>query len=118
MGISELVFCTAVLAVGKFRLGLGIEHLQTLAFLLIVFGNQATTYTNRTRGSLWSTRPSFWLVLSSVLDLSIGSTLASRGLAMASLPLLVVGGTFAGAVVFAFIVDAIKIPVLRHLRIV
>ena len=28
MGISELVFCTAVLAVGKFRLGLGIETLQ------------------------------------------------------------------------------------------
>ena len=76
MGISELIFCTAVLAVGKFRLGFGIETLQTLAFLVIVFGNQATTYTNRTRQRLWSTRPSFWLVLSSIADLSIASTMA------------------------------------------
>ena len=96
MGLSELVFCTAVLAIGKFRLGLGIEALRTLAFLVIVFGNQATTYTNRTRQRLWSTRPSFWLVLSSVADLLIASTMANRGIAMAPLPLLVMGGTLAG----------------------
>src|SRR6202166_4121572 len=44
MGICELVFCTAVLAMAKFRLGLGIEALQTVAFLAIVFGNQASLY--------------------------------------------------------------------------
>ncbi len=54
MGISELVFCTAVLAIAKFRLGLGIEALRTLAFVAIVFGNQATTYTNRERQRLGS----------------------------------------------------------------
>src|SRR5208283_4520848 len=88
MGISELVFCIAVLAIGKFHLGFGIETLRTLAFVVIVFGNQATTYTNRSRQRLWSTRPSFWLILSSVADLLIASTLASRGIAMAPLPLL------------------------------
>jgi H+-transporting ATPase len=31
LGISELVFCTAVLAIVKFRLSLGIETLRTLA---------------------------------------------------------------------------------------
>src|SRR5271155_5029049 len=50
MGICELVFCAGVLAIAKFRLGLGIETLQTVAFVLIVFGNQATNYTNRERG--------------------------------------------------------------------
>ncbi len=117
MGISELVFCTTVLAVGRFRLGLGIETLRTLAFLVIVFGNQATTYTNRTRQRLWSTRPSSWLVLSSVADLLIASTLANRGIAMAPLPLLVMGGTLVGAVVFAFVVDIFKIPVFNRLGI-
>jgi H+-transporting ATPase len=117
MGISELVFCTAVLAVGKFRLGLGIEALQTLAFLVIVFGNQATTYTNRTRGHLWSIPPSFWVVLSSVADLLIGATMASVGIAMAPLPLLVMGGTLAGAVVFVFVVDVVKVPIFNHLGI-
>src|ERR1039457_5505591 len=60
MGISELVFCAAVLAIAKFRLGLGIETLRTLAFVVIVFGNQATTYTNRERQRMWSSRPSLW----------------------------------------------------------
>ena len=43
MGISVLVFCTAVLAIAKFCLGIEIETLRTLAFVVIVFGNQATT---------------------------------------------------------------------------
>jgi len=117
MGLSELVFCAAVLAIGKFRLGLEIGALRTLAFVVIVFGNQATTYTNRTRRRLWSTRPSFWLVLSSVADLLIASVLANRGIAMAPLPLLVMGGTLLGAAVFAFVVDVVKVPVFRHLGI-
>jgi H+-transporting ATPase len=117
MGISELVFCTAVLAIGAFRLNLGIETLRTLAFVLIVFGNQATMYTNRTRQRLWSNRPSLWLILSSAADLLIASTLANRGIAMAPLPLLVMGGTLVGAVVFAFIVDFVKVPVFHRLGI-
>jgi H+-transporting ATPase len=118
VGICELVFCTAVLALGKFRLGLGIDTLQTLAFVVIVFGNQATTYTNRTRQRMWSTRPSSWLVLSSVADLLIASTLANRGIAMAPLSFVVIGGTFVGAVVMAFAVDIVKVPVFQRLGIV
>jgi H+-transporting ATPase len=117
MGISELAFCTAVLAIGKFRMGLGIDTLRTLAFVLIVFGNQATTYTNRTRQRLWSTRPSLWLVLSSLTDLLIASTMASLGIAMAPLPVLVMCGALAGAVVFAFLVDIVKVPVFHRLGI-
>jgi H+-transporting ATPase len=117
VGLCELVFCTAVLAIGKFHLGLGRETLRTLAFLVIVFGNQATMYTNRTRHRQWSTRPSSWLVLSSVADLLIASTLANRGIVMAPLPLLVMGGTLLGAVLFAFIVDIVKVPVFKSVGI-
>jgi H+-transporting ATPase len=117
MGISELMFCTTVLAIGKFHLGLGIDTLRTLAFVVIVFGNQATTYTNRTRRRLWSIRPSFWLVFSSVADLLIASTMATLGIAMVPLPLVVMGGTLVGAVVFALLVDIAKVPVFSRLRI-
>jgi H+-transporting ATPase len=107
MGISELAFFIAVLALGEYRLGLG-----------IVFGNQATTYANRTRRRIWSIRPSRLLMLSSVLDLSIAAALANRGFAMAPLPLLVIGTTLLGAVVFAFVVDVVKVPVFNRLGIV
>jgi H+-transporting ATPase len=57
------------------------------------------------------------LVLSSLVDLLIASTLANRGIAMAPLPLLVMGGTLLGAAGFAFIVDIVKVPVFKRLRI-
>jgi H+-transporting ATPase len=117
MGISELVFCTAVLAVARFRLGFGIESLRTLAFVAIVFGNQATTYTNRERRRIWSSRPSPWLIGSSVVDLLIASALATCGIAMTPLPIFVVGGTFVAVAVFAFISDSAKAPVFKRLGI-
>jgi len=117
MGACELVFCTAVLAVGKFYLGFGIDTLRTLAFVAIVFGNQATTYTNRERQRMGSARPSRWLIGSSVLDLLIASTLATFGIAMTPLPTFVVGGALVTAAAFAFILDFAKVPVFKRLSI-
>ena len=117
MGVSELVFCIAVLSVAKFRLGFGIEMLRTVAFVVIVFGNQATTYTNRERQRMGSARPSLLLVGSSILDLLVASVLATCGIAMAPLPVLGVGAIFLAAAVFAFIVDFAKVPLFKRLRI-
>jgi H+-transporting ATPase len=117
VGIAELLFCTAALIIAKFYLGFGIEMLQTLAFVLIVFGNQATVYTNRERQRMGSCRPSLWFIGSSVLNLLIVSTLATFGIAMAPLPLFVVGGVLVAAVIFAFILDFAKVPVFKRLKI-
>jgi H+-transporting ATPase len=117
MGICELIFCTAVLVVGKFRLGFGIDALRTMAFVAIVFGNQATTYTNRERQRLGSARPSRWLIGSSVIDVSIASTLAICGIAMSPVPALAVGVTLVTAAAFAFVTDLVKVPVFHRLGI-
>ena len=117
MGFGELVFCSSVLAYGAYRMGFDIGTLRTLAFVVIVFGNQATTYTNRERRWLWSSRPSFWLAASSVADILIASILAVGGIAMTPLPALVVVGTFAAACAFAVILDFVKVPVFRRLGI-
>jgi H+-transporting ATPase len=117
MGIGQLAFSTAVLAFGKYRLGFDIDTLRTLAFVVIVFGNQATTYTNRERRRLWSSRPSAWVIVSSVGDLAIASALAAGGIAMTALPITIVGGTLAAAVVFAVLLDLVKVPVFRRLGI-
>src|SRR5580704_12503681 len=117
MGIGELIFCVSVLAFGFYRLGYGIDTLRTLTFVVIVFGNQATTYTNRERQRLWSSRPSSWLIASSVVDLLIASILAIGGIAMEPLPISAVFGTLALAVAFAILLDFVKIPILRRLNI-
>ena len=117
VGCSELLFCTAVLASAKYLLDFEIVKLRTLAFVVVVFGNQATTYTNRERCRMGSTRPSFWLISSSIVDLLIASILATFGIAMAPLSPFVIVVTLIAATVFAFILDLMKVPVFNHLRI-
>jgi H+-transporting ATPase len=117
MGICLLAFCSGVLAVGKFEMGLGIDALRTLAFVVLVFGSQATLYAIRQRRHLWGIRPSLWLAVSSVADIGIASTLAIGGIAMTPLPALLVAGTIAAAVAFAFVLDFVKVPVFARLGI-
>jgi H+-transporting ATPase len=117
MGIGSLVFCCGVLAFGDFVQGYDIDRLRSLAFVAIVFVKQATTYTNRERRHLWSSRPSSWLVASSFADVAIASTLAVGGIAMTALPAWIVAETLVAAAVFAFVLDAVKLPAFRRLGI-
>jgi len=117
MGIALLSFCTGVLAVGQFRMHLGAGALRTLAFVVLVFGSQATIYAVRERRHLWSSRPSALLAVSSVADIAIASTLAARGIAMTPLAAPLVAGTLAAATIFAFILDLVKVPVFARLGI-
>jgi H+-transporting ATPase len=117
LGVCFLAFCSAVLAVGKFSLNLGIDALRTLVFTALVFGSQATIYAIRQRRHLWGSRPSLWLGLSSAADAGIAATLAITGLAMAPLPATLVSAVFVAAVAFGVILDLVKIPVFASLRI-
>jgi len=117
LGVCFLAFSTAILATGKFELHLNIEALRTLSVVGIVFGSQATTYVIRGRQQLWGLRPGLWLVLSSVADVFIISTLAVYGIGMAPLSLAIVACEFAAAIAFGLVVDMVKIPVFASLRI-
>jgi H+-transporting ATPase len=117
LGTCLLVFSTAILAVGIFELHFGIAALQTMSVVSIVFGSQATTYVIRGRQHLWGLRPSIWLVLSSVADILIISTLAALGIAMAPLPIMVIACEFAAAIAFSLILDFVKIPIFARLSI-
>jgi H+-transporting ATPase len=117
LGVCFLAFSTAILAIGKFELHLNIEALRTLTVVGIVFGSQATTYVIRGRQQLWGLRPGLWLVLSSVADVFIISTLAVYGIGMAPLSLAIVACEFAAAIAFGLVVDMVKIPVFASLRI-
>jgi H+-transporting ATPase len=117
LGACFLAFCTAVIAIGKFEMRLGVEALRTLCVVAIVYGSQATIYAIRERRHLWGQRPTIWLVLSSMADLLIISTLAIRGIAMAPLPLSILAGEFAAAVAFGLVLDGVKIPVFARLNI-
>jgi len=117
IGICLLAFCLGILAIGKFGIGLGADALRTLAFIALVFGSQATLYAIRQRQHLWGSRPSPWLLVSSVADIVIASTLAVGGIAMTPLPYAVVASALAATAAFALVVDLVKIPIFARLRI-
>jgi H+-transporting ATPase len=81
-----------------------------------VFASEATLYAIRIRHHLWS-RPSAWLVLSSVGDLLIIGALAIGGIAMAPLSTSVVVGVLAGAVLYGLLADVMKLWLFARLRI-
>jgi H+-transporting ATPase len=117
MGIGEFLFCTACLAFGKFALGFEINRLRTLSFVVLVFANQAATYLNRDRKRIGSSRPSRWLMASSVFDLSICCLLSIFGIAMAPIYLVLVAELLLATAFFAFCFDFVKVPVYRRLKI-
>ena len=117
LGVCFLAFSTAILAVGRFELHLGIDALRTLSVVGIVFGSQATTYVIRGRQHLWGLRPSLILVLSSVTDVLIIAALAGLGIAMARLPVAIIAGEFAAAIAFGVFLGLVKIPVFARLSI-
>ena len=102
---------------GKFELQLGVEPLRTLTVVAIIYVSQAVTYAIRDPSHLLGLCPTLWVVIPSITDILIISTLAVRGIAMAPFPFSVVAGEFAAAVVFWLILDVVKIPVFARLKI-
>jgi|CZKL01.1.fsa_nt_gi H+-transporting ATPase len=117
LALFFLAFCTTIIAIGQFKLQLSVSEVQTLSVVAIIYGSQAMMYAIRERRHLWGLRPTLWVILSSVADLAIISTLAVRGIAMAPLPFTIVACEFAGALVFAAILNGVKIPVFARLSI-
>ena len=117
IGVGLLAFCVGLVALGKFEVGLETGALQSLAFLALVFGGQATIYAIRGRRGLWGTRPSGWLLVSSMADVAIASSLAIVGIAMSPLPIVVVASVLAAAAMFALLLAFVKLAVFERFDI-
>jgi H+-transporting ATPase len=117
LGLCQLAFSTAIFSIGVFTLHLPINALQTLAFITVAFGGQASTYAIRERLHLWSLRPSRLLVLSSSCDALICGMLAVFGFLVTPLSWILVIGTFVAAIVFGIALDFIKLPLFKRLQL-
>ena len=117
LGLCQLAFSSSLLTFGLLHLRLSTNALQTLAFITVAFGGQASTYAIRERRHLWSLRPSGLLVLSSCCDLIICAGLAVFGVLMTPLPWILILSVFAAAIVFGVLLDLIKMPLFWRLKI-
>ncbi len=117
LGVCKLGFSTAVLAFGKYRLGLGQGELQTLAFVTIVFGAQAVLYVVRERRHLWSSRPGAWILAASAVDIGLVAALAGSGTLTAPLPGRLLATVFVATIGLALVLDQVKRPVMAVFRV-
>ncbi len=117
MGACFLMFCTSALLIGKYRLGFDIGEIRTLCTVTLVFGGEAVLYNVRERQHLWRSWPSRWVIIASGADVVIISAFAIRGIVMKALPISDVAAVFIAAVVFALLLDLIKVPLYRRLHI-
>jgi H+-transporting ATPase len=91
--------------------------MRTLSVVAIVYGSQATIYAMRERHHLFGLRPTLWLVISSLMDVSIISVLAICGIAMKALPPGIIGIDLLAAIAFGLLLGGIKIRVFARLGI-
>lgn len=113
----KFLFCLGVLATGALGLGLTTGQIQTLIFLMFVFVGQALVYVLRERGHLWNSRPSLLMVAFSLADIAVVSILAIFGLLMRSLPVGVVLVLFTATILFALLLDQVKVVLFRYLPV-
>ena len=89
--------------------------MQTLTFIMLVFAAQAVIYVVRERGRMWQSRPILLMMLFSLVDIAIVSTLASGGTLMRLPSGRVIVMLSLATVAFALALDQIKVMVLaRH----
>jgi H+-transporting ATPase len=117
LGVCKLAFSTTMLAIGKFQLGFSPGELQTLAFITLVFGNQAVLYVLRERRHMWSSKPGNWVLASSAVDIAIVLLLALSGTLMEPLAWPVMAAVFTAAIVFGLILDQIKLLVMAAFKV-
>ncbi len=113
LGLCKLAFSTAVLAAGKFLLGLDLAQLRTLAFTVLILGGQAMIFAIRERRRLWSSRPSAWLIASSALSFAIAAILALGHVLMAPLPIGIAIAVLVATLAFGLAIDAVKLALLK-----
>ena len=108
-------FSLLILFIGRAVLFLSTSQIQTLAFLMLVFGGQGTVYLVRARGHFWKSRPSAWMLWSSAADIAIVAALAIQGTWMAPLRPSLVGALLGAVGSYLFLVDYLKVAIFRRL---
>ena len=118
IGLLDLAFCAALLSFGVLVLHLDMPTLRTMTLVTLALNGQAVFYVVRERRRLWSSRPSWVVIASSLTDLSIIGTLALGGFLMAPLPPAIAAGILAAAMVLALIMDQVKIWLFARFKMV
>ena len=110
--LSFTVFFTA-----RNVLSLPLAQLQTLVFVMLVATGQGNVYLVRERDHFWRSRPSAWLIGSSIADLVVVGFMATKGILMTPITPQLLIGLQGVVVLYLLIVDHFKVAFFRRFGI-
>jgi H+-transporting ATPase len=122
LAAAVLAACKLVFSLGVFLcayqvLQMDMPHLQSLMFATLIFSSQAGVYLLRERGHFWQSRPSRFLISSSVLGLGVAAVLTLGGILMPALSaslLLAVAGV---GIIYFVCLDWLKVWLFGRLNL-
>ncbi len=98
-------------------LHLTLPQLQTLIFVMLVLTGQGNIYLIRERKHFWQSLPSYWLILSSLIDITVVSVFATQGILMTAInPILIIALLFV-VPLYLFLIDFIKVHLFSDLNV-
>lgn len=117
ISLCTLVFSFFILFMGKYVLCLPIKELQTLIFVMLAFTTQGCIYLIRERHHFWNSRPSSWLIVSTLFDIIIVSILSTQGILMAPIDPLLIFALLIVIPLYLMAIDFIKISIFSYFKI-
>ncbi len=111
-----IIFSFFVLFFGQEVVGMSLPEIRTLIFLTLIFTGQAIVYLVRERGHFWHSRPSRWLIASSIADILIVCALALYGIFMAPLSAYLIFGLLGSIILYFLLLDRFKVSIIKRLR--
>ena len=112
-----LLLSFTVFFVGRDFLALPLPQLQTLVFVMLVATGQGNVYLIRERAHFWQSRPSAWLVSSSIIDLAVVVLMATIGVLMTPVSPLLIAALLAAITVYLLVLDQLKVLIFRRFEI-
>ncbi|GAP12515.1 plasma-membrane proton-efflux P-type ATPase [Longilinea arvoryzae] len=98
-------------------LQLPLANLQTLLFVMLVYSGQGTIYLVRERGHFWLSLPSKWMLIGTSADILVVGLLATQGILMAPIQIMLVVEVFGVICVYLMALDLIKVPIFAKLHL-
>ena len=117
LSILILILSFSVFFYARNVLHLALPQLQTLIFVMLVFTGQGTVYLIRERKHFWNSRPSRWLILSSLFDIVFVVVLATQGILMTAISFMLIIELLFIVIAYLFFVDFFKIRLFSYFNL-
>ncbi len=117
LALVLLVLDFSVFWIGHTLIRLDLPQARTFIFVWLVVSGQITVYLVREQHHFWRSRPSRWLLVSSIADVMIVSLLATQGWLMAAIPMYLVAALLFLGLIYLVGADFLRVRIFHHFQV-